>query len=194
MVLVLFALLSAVQFQTARAIDCLNVDTTSGPIQGFVNKTTPHVAQFLGIPFTEPPIESRRWLPPSPKAKQNTTIDATRFGLACPQYVTDVKISPNVFTVDVPEFYISPFDYQGEDCLSISIWTPWHDTQLEKKGSRNLPVIIWFYGGGFSQGGTNIDYQNPAPWVERSQKHIVVSIKQVSPSLRTTFKLHQANH
>jgi acetylcholinesterase len=32
-------------------------------------------------------------------------------------------------------------------------------------------------GGGFQTGGTNIAYQIPAQWIQRSQKHIVISIQ-----------------
>ena len=176
MELTFIALLAAIQIHSACATGSLTVNTTSGPVQGVLDESA-HVAQFLGIPFAEPPIGSRRWLPPSAKSQEKTTIDASHFGFACPQYENDVNIAPNAYTVDVPQFSISPFDYQSEDCLSLSIWTPWMDNYGYKRETQQLPVIVWFYGGGFGQGGANIPYQNPAPWVSRSQKHIVVSVK-----------------
>ncbi|KAF4627233.1 hypothetical protein G7Y89_g10927 [Cudoniella acicularis] len=51
-------------FQACSAVSSLAVDTTVGTVYGLINSTTPNVAQFLGIPFAEPPIGSLRWLPP----------------------------------------------------------------------------------------------------------------------------------
>ncbi|KAJ4365286.1 hypothetical protein N0V83_008905 [Neocucurbitaria cava] len=148
MALVLFALLSAVQFRTARAIDCLNVDTTSGPVQGFVNKTTLHVAQFLGIPFTEPPIESRRWLPPSPKAKQNTTIDATRFGLACPHYRLGILGFPNAAGIKLTE--------QNLGLLDQRLGVEWVRDNIANFGGNPERISLW----GQSAGAMSADYYN----------------------------------
>jgi acetylcholinesterase len=172
------ALASVVQTSFVNAIGSLSIDTTSGLVTGVVNNSTfPNVAQFLGIPFAEQPVRARRWLPPLPKSKQNATIDATRFGHACPQYASDVNIAPNLYSMDVPEFSITPFGNQGEDCLSLSIWAPWQKTQCGQNSTELLPVVAWFYGGGWAEGGAQVPYQNPGPWVERSGKHIVVSVK-----------------
>lgn len=169
---ILTVLSATLLLQTVDASGCLDVDTTSGAVKGFINATHPNVAQYLGIPFAEPPVGARRWLPPVPKSKRQGTINATNFGPSCPQYRADPVLAPNVYNVDVHEFSPYPLEHQSEDCLSLSIWTP-----REKATNESLPVIIWIYGGGFGEGGTNVPYQNPAPWVERSQKHIVVSIK-----------------
>jgi acetylcholinesterase len=164
--------LSSILFRVTHATTCLNVNTTSGAVEGFVNAAHSNVAQFLGIPFAEPPTGARRWLPPLPKAREHGTINATSFGPSCPQYRADPALAPNAYNVDVLQFSPDPLEYQSEDCLSLSIWAP-----KESVASDALPVIIWLYGGGFGEGGTNAPYQNPAPWIERSQKHIVVSIK-----------------
>jgi carboxylesterase type B len=37
-------------------------------------------------------------------------------------------------------------------------------------------VLVWFFGGGFVQGGTNSLYYNPTRWVQRKEAHIVVSV------------------
>jgi acetylcholinesterase len=175
MLLALTALLGI--SRVVRAIDHLDLDTTSGLVRGFINETTPNVAQFLGIPFAEPPMGVRRWLPAGRKMKEHGIINATRFGPACPQWETDVDVGPNAYTVDVPNFTPAPLDYQSEDCLSLGIWTPWHGANATRSTKKPLPVLLWLYGGGFGTGATNVPYQNPAPWVEKSRKHIVVSIK-----------------
>ena len=191
MAFALIALSGVLQFQVARAADCLDADTTSGPVKGFINATIPNVAQFLGIPFAEAPVGARRWLPASPKSKEHGIINATRFGPSCPQYEADVNVAPNVYTVDVPEFSPTPLNYQSEDCLSLNIWAPWHGTQ--NRESDPLPVIVWLYGGGFGQGGGNVQYQNPAPWVERSGKHIVVGVKSEVVVAYPTNQISSAN-
>lgn len=170
--------LSVLSFrQVVLAVNQLNVETTSGTLKGFINQTTPNVAQFLGIPYAEPPVGDRRWLPAERKSKANGTIDVTRFGPACPQFDTDVDVAPNIFTVDVPGFAPSPYDYQSEDCLSLSIWAPWQEKNSTQNATEPLPVIIWIYGGAFYQGSANQPYTNPSPWVERSGKHIVVNVQ-----------------
>jgi acetylcholinesterase len=163
--------------QIAHAVECLDANTTSGLVRGFINETTPNVAQFLGIPFAEPPVGAQRWAPAVRKSREYGLINATRFGPACPQWETDVNVEPNAYTVDNPDFSPAPLDYQSEDCLSLSIWTPWHGTNTTRIAQKPLPVLLWVYGGGYTTGGTNVQYQYPAPWVEKSGKHIVVSIK-----------------
>lgn len=67
----------------------------------------------------------------------------------------------------------------SEDCLTISVWTPAKAAEEARKTASNagLPVLIWFYGGGFATGGTDVPYQDPTHWIERSQSHIVVVYK-----------------
>jgi acetylcholinesterase len=173
MAFALIALLGVVQLQSVLAINYLTANTTSGQVHGFVNETTPNVAHFLGIPFAEAPIGARRWLPAEPKSKEDGIINATQFGPSCPQWENEVERT--VYSVDTPNFNPTPFDYQSEDCLSLNIWAPYHGINV----TQPLPVLLWLYGGGFGAGGGNVPYQNPAPWVEKSGKHVVVSIKCV---------------
>lgn len=153
--------------QLAGAVRSPTVDTSSGPVTGFVDSNTPNVAQFLGIPFAEQPVGERRWLPPILKSRE-ATINATAFGNSCPQFLGN---KTTVWSADAPELGIIPGI--GEDCLSVNVWTP----QTHCREGASLPVIAWLYGGGFQTGGGNVPYQNPGRWIERSQKHIVVSIK-----------------
>jgi acetylcholinesterase len=157
------------------------VTSISGTYTGIITDIAPHVRQFLKIPYALPPTESRRWLPPiKPSSNASSAYDATAFPPSCPQYVSRV---PTVQSQDVPEFQIFTAG-QGttagvsaaetsEDCLHLAVWTP---TGLEVS---NLPVIMFITGGGFLTGGINIPYQLPHHWVERSQAHIVVTIKSV---------------
>jgi len=172
MAFVLTVLLGILHFQFVHGISCSDTNTTSGTVKGFVNETTPNVAQHLGVPYAEAPIGARRWLPALLKTKEHGIINATRFGPSCPQYRSDANVAPNAYNVDVPQFSPDPLEYQSEDCLSLSIWAPRNPAT-----NASLPVIVWLYGGGYGEGGSNVPYQNPALWVERSGKHIVVSVK-----------------
>ncbi|KAJ7123382.1 Alpha/Beta hydrolase protein, partial [Mycena epipterygia] len=58
----------------------------------------------------------------------------------------------------------------SEDCLTLNVWAP------ARPQAGMLPVIVWFYGGAFEQGGADSLYYNAAPWVQRTQAHIVVSV------------------
>jgi len=55
----------------------------------------------------------------------------------------------------------------------LSIWAPFSQESCNKE----LPVIVWIYGGGSVTGGAEIKYQIPTAWVQRSQSHIVVQVK-----------------
>jgi acetylcholinesterase len=149
----------------------LQVETSSGILTGFIDPSTPNVRHFLGVPFSLPPTGARRWLPPS-VLKSNTSILATIIGPACPQLLVTTQ-SPLNNSVYAPErgnqteFF--PLPNFSEDCLTLNVWTP-------LKAQKAMPVLVWFFGGGFKQGGTNSPYFNPRSWVERTQNHTVVTV------------------
>lgn len=59
-----------------------------------------------------------------------------------------------------------PFD---ENCLTLNMWAP-------PPPEKELPVFLWYFGGGFKEGGTSALYYNPQSWVQRTQEHIVVTV------------------
>jgi hypothetical protein len=101
----------------------LKVTTSTGTYISIINGTTPHVRQFLNIPYALPPIGDRRWLPPLPPATNSSTvIDATEFGSVCPQHLSN---KPNVFSTLLSGFLVPRgLGTTSEDCLSLAIWTP----------------------------------------------------------------------
>ena len=106
-------------FPAAQALNSLVVATSSGLVLGGIDADTPNVVHFLGIPYAEPPIKARRWLPAVRKtAECGKFIDATEFGPACPQYHSD---TPSTWLTDAPENQIFPEDYQDEGCLSVNV-------------------------------------------------------------------------
>lgn len=156
----LFSLVSA-----RRPASNLIVQTESGIYRGVINGSAPLVREFLGIPFAKPPKDHLRWMPPE-RLENNAShfYDATRYPPSCPQYVSKI---PTIWNSVTTEYIIAgPI---SEDCLALSIWTP-----MEAEG---LPVIMFITGGGFQTGGIEINYQLPYNWVQRTQAHIVVTIK-----------------
>ena len=91
---------------------------------------------FKGIPFAAPPVGDLRWKGPQPAPGWSGVRQADKFGSACLQ--TDV-FGDIYFRDNQP----------SEDCLTLNIWIP------AKPASEKLPVIVWFYGGGFVAGSAS---------------------------------------
>jgi para-nitrobenzyl esterase len=111
------------------------VKTENGIVSGTLNAD--HTVRiFKGIPFAAPPVGELRWKPPQPPLGWKGIRQADKFGSPCPQ--------TNVFG-DIYFREAQP----SEDCLSLSIWIP------AQPASAKLPVIVWFYGGGFVAGSNS---------------------------------------
>lgn len=157
----------------------LVVSIPSGNYAGLIDGATPDVRQWRRIPFGLPPVGERRWLPPVPiPAGDSTRIqDATQYAPSCPQYLSS---GPSIWSTLVPEWTIATVgqnktagayaDSTAEDCLYLAIWAP-------MSNDRKLPVVMFMTGGAFGHGGIDVPYQIPAQWVQRTQSHIVVTIK-----------------
>ena len=106
--------------------------TSNGKLSGTLDDTT-GVYSFKGIPFAAPPVGELRWKAPQPVQSWSGTRDATRFG-------------PR--PMQLPVFGDMNFRSNGmsEDCLYLSVWTP------DLAGDAHLPVMVYFYGGGFIAG------------------------------------------
>ncbi|MCF2950276.1 carboxylesterase family protein [Paraglaciecola aquimarina] len=90
------------------------------------------VRAFKGIPYAAAPVGDLRWQPPQQAAVWHGTRNAQYFGHKCMQN---------------PMFSDMQFRDAGtsEDCLFLNVWTP-------AKKAKNLPVLVYFYGGGFAAG------------------------------------------
>jgi carboxylesterase type B len=114
-----------------------------------------HQDLFLGVPFAEAPrLDNPR--PISQRWKQ--PFDATKYGTTCYGLGSNKVLNLT----------------QGEDCLNLNVVRPTgyaHDS---------LPVLVWIYGGGFTQGSNadpmwNLSYIVQTS-VENEQPIIAVSI------------------
>ena len=110
--------------------------TASGQLEG---RERGGVLLFAGIPYAEPPLGEKRFLPPSPAPAWQGVRSARRFGLAAPQ-------RPGVGLT------AAALDWD-EDCLTLNVCTPAVDD-----GAR--PVLVWIHGGAFRTGKGGI------PWYD----------------------------
>jgi cholinesterase len=108
--------------------------STGTVVTGLVDSTFSSVRQFLGIPYAEPPLGELRFEPPRAN-KLPVAVNATTIGKSCTQFTN--KLSPN----EDPEYSIADGGHTGEDCLTLSVWAP--------QDATNLPVLVYFYGGGW---------------------------------------------
>ena len=115
---------------SAVAADIVKVD--SGALEGAVSGDA-SLRVFRGVPFAAPPIGDLRWKPPQPVKRWTGVRKATEFGAHCMQAQVFADI-------------IFRGKEMSEDCLNLTVWTP-------AKRTSNLPVYVWFYGGGFAAGG-----------------------------------------
>ena len=119
------------------------------------------VDAFLGVPYATPPLGSLRFRPPQPVAASATPIQAGQVAQPCLQ---NRQTGVNVSVIG------------SEDCLYLNVYTPATATP-----GANLPVMVWFPGGGFQQGGSTFPYYNGQYIVSQSGVIVVTVTYRVGP-------------
>jgi carboxylesterase type B len=104
------------------------------------------VVSFKGIPFAAPPVGDLRWKPPVPPAPWTGVLRADHYGASCVQPLLPDESSAGKSPYSA-EFFVR--GQLSEDCLYLNIWTPAHSA------GQHLPVMVYFYGGGFFQGSAS---------------------------------------
>jgi para-nitrobenzyl esterase len=128
----------------AASPDEVKIDT--GALRG---KTADGVAAYKGIPFAAPPTGERRWRAPQPVQPWKGVRSAESYGPDCAQEPFPGDAAP----LGGPN---------AEDCLYVNVWTP------AQSGRGKLPVMVWFYGGGFVNGGSSPSVYDGTQFAKRS--------------------------
>lgn len=114
------------------SVASVQVTIANGTLAGTKNAET-GVHSFKGIPYAAPPVGELRWRGPQSPIPWKGVRDATQFGNQCMQKrIFDDMLFRSSGT--------------SEDCLFLNVWTP------AAKSDKKLPVLLYFYGGGFVAG------------------------------------------
>eukprot|EP00026_Physarum_polycephalum_P004099 Phypoly_transcript_04116.p1 GENE.Phypoly_transcript_04116~~Phypoly_transcript_04116.p1 ORF type:complete len:515 (+),score=72.42 Phypoly_transcript_04116:2-1546(+) len=98
------------------------VQTKYGKVGGYTSSAH---KTWKGIPFAAPPLNNLRFKPPQSPVPWSSVLNATNFGPVC----------------------YGGGNGESEDCLYLNVWVP-----LNVTSDKQLPVIVWLYGGGFIGG------------------------------------------
>ncbi|VVC41617.1 Carboxylesterase type B, conserved site,Carboxylesterase, type B,Carboxylesterase type B [Cinara cedri] len=117
-----------------------------GQLKGknYVSRSGRNYFAFQGIPYAKPPVGNLRFKPPEPASSWNGILNATVEPPAC--------IQKNMFMYQTANVLVG-----SEDCLYLNVYTP----KLPKIGHKNLPVMVWIPGGGFSSGHGGMRFYGP---------------------------------
>ena len=117
------------------------VKVENGWVEG-LPAADPRITSFKGIPFAAPATGENRWRAPQPDKDWDGVLQCHAFGPIAMQ----AKPGKNHDDIYTREWNYDENIAQSEDCLQLNVWTP------AKSADENLPVFVWYYGGGLQVG------------------------------------------
>jgi para-nitrobenzyl esterase len=146
----------ALAFATSPAVaEIRQAQVTGGTVEGDAEDG---ISEFKGIPFAAPPTGDLRWKAPQPPVPWVGIRETTEFGPACMQGEQLARQMGSAAPL-------------SEDCLYIDVWTP-ADTPADK-----LPVIAWFYGGGFNSGMSSVPLYDGAHFARQGVVFVAINYR-----------------
>lgn len=109
----------------------IQITTPLGKLEGVEEKKA--VVAYKGIPYAKAPVGERRWKAPEPFGKWDGVREAKQFG-------------PKAMQTNIFGDMVFRSNGTSEDCLYLNVWKP------VKTGKKPLPVLVYYYGGGFVAG------------------------------------------
>ena len=117
------------------------VQTKAGLLRGAMEGKT---AVFRNVPYAASPTGKLRFQAAQPALPWSGERDATSHGPIAPQNASDLR------------HFMGDFDNpQGEDCLTLTVWTPAAD-------AARRPVLLWLHGGAFVSGAGSLGWYSGA--------------------------------
>ncbi len=104
----------------------------------------PRITSFKGIPFAAPSVGENRWRAPQPAKDWDGVLYAYKFAPISMQHIPGED--PEI--IYTREWNVDTSIEMDEDSLHLNVWTP------AKRADENLPVFVWYFGGGLQEGNT----------------------------------------
>lgn len=127
------------------------VTTKYGSLQGG-KSLFEDVVYFKGVPHSKPPLGELRFMSPIAPEAWNGTRNAKDFASDCMQWKDSSSLAGKT----------------SEDCLYLNIW-------YKNDGKQGKPVMLFFYGGSWSWGGTQFDLYNGERFIKERDGVILVT-------------------
>ncbi|XP_052902929.1 uncharacterized protein LOC128310346 [Anopheles moucheti] len=137
-----------------------DIAVKQGVLRGFVRVMHPqsglkNVDQFLGIPYAEAPVGSRRFMPPSAPIPWNGLKMATKLSPVCPQNLPSLNNANNNYSkgrYDQIKRLLPYLKVESEDCLYLNLYVPSYDGIGPQ---TKYPVIVYIHGESYEWNSGN---------------------------------------
>ncbi|KAJ8607099.1 hypothetical protein MRB53_040535 [Persea americana] len=143
--------------------------------------SSPTVRNWLGIKYGAAPTGKLRFRPPrrAEILPPNEVFNATSYSPGCPQNRGPAYVGFKALT-------LFEDGSDGEDCLSLNIWSPSLD-RLRTLSAQNstgnssseyagTAVLVWIFGGAFTFGQSNVSFYNGNNFVQNNEDITVVTL------------------